>query len=223
MAKASIIDDIINSRLFRNVFGDVKSTMPGVMDNRGIRFAAESLAGKKSAEEISAAISQTQAGWYNGLGKEGQDALEKRVASALSSSNLMDANGNVDLVKFRKKLEKGLGSDALNNIKDPDLDNWAQQALNAYNTEYGTVMGQGKQIFASNPEFDLNNLTGPRKGEALVRSYFSADAGKEVQRDRIGAAIGAYAIANTGGRLLTGGSLTRNSSGQRDIAGIPFI
>ena len=40
---------------------------------------------------------------------------------------------------------------------------------------------------------------------------------------RVKAAIGAYAGVNIGGRFLSGGGITRNNTGERDIAGIPFI
>lgn len=53
-----------------------------------------------------------------------------------------------------------------------------------------------------------------------TQSYFT-EPGK--QKARIGAAVGTYAAGSVGVRLLDGGTLTRNSSGERDIAGLPFF
>lgn len=55
-----------------------------------------------------------------------------------------------------------------------------------------------------------------------VPSYFNT-ADKAVKRDRIIAAAGLYTGVNVGGRVIRGGSITRDEYGQRDIAGIPFI
>jgi hypothetical protein len=51
-------------------------------------------------------------------------------------------------------------------------------------------------------------------------AYFT-EPGKQKQRMIAGAA--AYAAGSVGVRLLDGGSLTRNSKGEKDIAGVPFF
>ena len=53
-----------------------------------------------------------------------------------------------------------------------------------------------------------------------AKAYFNTPGKRGA---RIGAAAGAYAAGAVGIRLMDGGSLTRNSSGERDIAGIPFF
>ncbi len=53
-----------------------------------------------------------------------------------------------------------------------------------------------------------------------TQAYFNTP-GKRAAR--IGTAAGVYAAGALGVRGLAGGSATRNSSGERDIAGIPFI
>lgn len=46
---------------------------------------------------------------------------------------------------------------------------------------------------------------------------------KAIKEQRIAAVAGAYAGVSVGTRLLSGGSITHDEYGQRDIAGIPFI
>lgn len=60
--------------------------------------------------------------------------------------------------------------------------------------------------------------------DALKKYYSAADAGAG-ERFKTGLVRGltTYAGLSLGNRLITGGSLTSTSSGQRDIAGIPFI
>ena len=69
-------------------------------------------------------------------------------------------------------------------------------------------------------------LTDIGTAKNLGSEYFlggKKTAGKLRNAGRIGAAVGIYAGVNAGGRLVSGGSLTRNNKGEKDIAGIPFI
>lgn len=54
------------------------------------------------------------------------------------------------------------------------------------------------------------------------KAYFT-NPDKTVQKYRIGTAIGTYAGLAIGGRYLSGGTLTTDSYGRKDIAGIPFL
>lgn len=56
----------------------------------------------------------------------------------------------------------------------------------------------------------------------MPKAYFS-NPDKSVRSARFGAAVGTYAGVAVGGRLLSGGTLTTDSYGRKDIAGIPFI
>jgi hypothetical protein len=57
-------------------------------------------------------------------------------------------------------------------------------------------------------------------GAEAGKAYF-AEEGK--QGARIGTAIAGTAAAGVGLRYLDGGNLTHNSSGERDIVGVPFV
>lgn len=56
---------------------------------------------------------------------------------------------------------------------------------------------------------------------ATVQSFWSPDSG--AFGVRLGTSTGAYAVGALGTRFLSGGTITRNDKGERDIAGIPFI
>jgi hypothetical protein len=65
-------------------------------------------------------------------------------------------------------------------------------------------------------------------GKSIGRYFGATDMRDQSGRfltaaTRVGAAGGAYMGAATGARYLSGGGLTYNNKGERDIAGIPFI
>lgn len=62
---------------------------------------------------------------------------------------------------------------------------------------------------------------GMRTADTLngMQTMFSGTEGKK----RLAAVGAAYAGVNVAGRYISGGTLTRNNDGERDIAGIPFI
>lgn len=76
-----------------------------------------------------------------------------------------------------------------------------------------------------------NNGTSPNMfknnvdiGVDMAKSYFWNDANKTERAVRLGtAAVGAYGAGSYIARKSDGGTLTKNSKGERDIVGIPFI
>lgn len=56
----------------------------------------------------------------------------------------------------------------------------------------------------------------------VPRAYYG-NPDKKIRNTRIAATAGAYVGAAVGGRYLSGGTLTTDSYGRKDIAGIPFI
>ena len=61
-----------------------------------------------------------------------------------------------------------------------------------------------------------------QKPTTYAQAYFS-NPDKTVKTQRIATAIGAYAGLTVGGRYLSGGTLTTDSYGRKDIAGVPFL
>lgn len=56
----------------------------------------------------------------------------------------------------------------------------------------------------------------------IPQAYFT-NPDDDIRKARIGTAVAGYATASVGGRYLSGGTLTRDSYGRDDIAGIPFV
>lgn len=71
-----------------------------------------------------------------------------------------------------------------------------------------------------NSNLNVNDYNRYTKAAIYTQAYFNNPGTRKV---RVGTAIGAYAGLSIGSRYLSGGTLTTNNSGQRDIAGIPFI
>ena len=53
-----------------------------------------------------------------------------------------------------------------------------------------------------------------------TKAYFNDEVNGSYRKKAVAGIYGGVAV---GGRVLSGGSLTHNSDGERDIAGIPFI
>lgn len=60
-------------------------------------------------------------------------------------------------------------------------------------------------------------------GRNLTDYYFGAGVGREQQLTRLGATGLGVAGVGIGARYLSGGSMTRNNKGEKDVAVIPFI
>lgn len=57
----------------------------------------------------------------------------------------------------------------------------------------------------------------------LLKDYYTGNGDLGVASKRIGATAAVYGGAAVGSRYVSGGGVTYNNQGQRDIAGIPFI
>ena len=56
----------------------------------------------------------------------------------------------------------------------------------------------------------------------MIKDYYTNGTAAE-RGARTGVTAGAYVGGALGTRMLAGGTATRNSKGERDVAGIPFI
>lgn len=99
-----------------------------------------------------------------------------------------------------------------------------------------------KQVYGGDESkmtpLEAKNVQRVSKASSSIQGYFkgldqvagkgySIDEAKKVARSaalvRGGAAVGAYGAAAVGTRMISGGGIGYNNSGERDIAGIPFI
>jgi hypothetical protein len=68
----------------------------------------------------------------------------------------------------------------------------------------------------------IKNASMLQKPATYVQAYFS-NPNEKIKNQRIATAVGAYAGLTLGGRFLSGGTITTDSYGRKDIAGVPFV
>jgi hypothetical protein len=112
-------------------------------------------------------------------------------------------------------------------------------AINGWKAISGTVVGMARDLKASakmqTPLFHAfaNDAAKKRFAESKLdlwanggdwRNYAGFYGWRDMNKAKVFGALGAgYAVADSIGRLATGGTLTRNADGNRDIVGIPLI
>lgn len=69
---------------------------------------------------------------------------------------------------------------------------------------------------------DVQNLKWYQKAKEYTSAYYLSPD-KKTRNTRIAATAGTISAVSVGGRFLSGGTLTRDQYGQKNIAGIPFI
>ena len=69
---------------------------------------------------------------------------------------------------------------------------------------------------------DVQNLKWYQKAKEYTSAYYLSPD-KKIRNTRIAATVGTASALAVGGRYISGGSLTRDQYGQKNIAGIPFI
>lgn len=98
----------------------------------------------------------------------------------------------------------------------------ALEQLTKMNTQLSGLQSTYKNGTMDSVNSALKEVTGKDKMGYLrfAQGYFGD---KTYGSTRVKTAIGAYAAGAIGGRYASGGNLTSNAQGERDIAGIPFI
>lgn len=127
------------------------------------------------------------------------------------AAKLKDAygRGTASPDKLKKKFGKILDSDT----------------ASVFNASIDDVVSMNEQAnsLISGSSDDIKNVIGKVNYYGnMGKAYFHPQS-KKVLRDRVAAAAGIYAGVNIGGRVIQGGSITRDEYGQKDIAGIPFV
>lgn len=89
-------------------------------------------------------------------------------------------------------------------------------------SNYRSIASAYKSRKAENINAAFKEITGKNEIGVLAsaQGYFG---NSKYGGTRIKAAVGAGAAVGLGGRYLSGGNLTTNAQGERDIVGIPFV
>ena len=160
-------------------------------------------------------------------------AIEAGVKAVGDSLNnrLKNAQEALELVgqASQKGIDPGDQAKILETLKDTygfkgvkEGDNIADELLNFRNTIIENV--PDIDAFNENPAKFIRNDLGSHWdfGKAMIKDYYTNGTAAE-RGARIGVTAGAYIGGALGMRMLAGGTATRNSKGERDVAGIPFI
>ena len=202
----------------------------------------------QSVGDVVNTISKWGAGQGNGISRVMRSS-EQEIAQNLANSKLVGefngfgfkANKEIKLAASGKNPEKIFKSGEAVYIRNVDeLSQLQQQGFKASNSaidkeaelkaieKYQKLM-QNYQDFQNGSHtldnealramYNRNDKPGIGYGN-LAKGYFGDETygGK-----RVGTVLGAGAATAVGVRYLSGGNLTTNAQGERDIAGIPFI
>lgn len=189
----------------------------------GSNYAKNILPGKENyINEVNNFINNNQKINFRIHSAEAADKISNNIMGFTEVANELGENININ---------KRTADEISNSIFKKDLSSSSfdtlQQKLeeNGINEQYAKeLVNQAQDITHEvfKKKYNVNDLTKIQQGLIYPQAYFN-NPDKKIMAQRIGTAVGAYAGINAGGRFLSGGTLTTDSYGQKDIAGIPFI
>jgi hypothetical protein len=150
---------------------------------------------------------RSQAALYlrkSGLSSEQMEAIGNEMANALHGTDYSDAAFE-KLGDIMKKHQ----------IDDTVINKFTKRAPGEVQ---GVINNHPIDAAAMNPTL-YEGLSHPMM---YAKTYFN-NPDPKVRNHRIAAVAGTYGAVTVGGRLLSGGTLTEDNYGRRDIAGVPFI
>ena len=129
-----------------------------------------------------------------------------------------------------------LKKEVANTLKDTDYSEEAIEKLRSVMTEKGytdeifdkfkakSAKSASDILKTSKPDYNMEAtlIEGMQHPKIYASTYFN-NPDKTIKQQRIAAVAGTYIGVNAGARLLSGGNLTHDEYGQKNIAGIPFI
>lgn len=192
----------------------------------------------KGAEELASEIAGSN---YIKTIFPGMAELEKEFAETIAGSKkLMGTKLDVyaqnavqdNLNKMASKLNipDNVISELANNVHasslDSDIDKLAKE-LSKYTDKSDKVAevlkkNAGSAVEGHIGDADALALSIGEKITKYPQAYF-AHPDKKIRNTRIQSAVAAYAGVAVGGRYLSGGTLTKDQYGRKDIAGVPFL
>lgn len=185
---------------------------------KGFQDVAKEIAGSEyrrtiypGGQQLINELHQTIAGnpkLSGGLLDEKIQNKTKETLQALDMSNANELVGKIHASSYEKDIE-GLADAVSKHSNNADA-------------VIGLMKDEAKEIMDAGLNPNNLNLGILDKATKYPRAYFS-NPGKKVRETRIATVAAAYAGATVGGRYLSGGTLTTDSYGRKDITGIPFL
>ena len=178
-----------------------------------IQEVAESLLGKLKPKE--GEMESTVAGLLKNSQKYQNTVAERGLRQALEAND-------VDVNVINDIAGKMSGKDAHSAI-----DSVSEQIKKATDNPTEDILKNAKEHSDSilNSEDASTVLQSASKLEKYAnypQAYFSSPD-KKINHTRMAAAVGTYTAAAVGSRYLSGGNLTTDNYGQKNIVGIPFL
>ena len=176
-------------------------------------------------EDVAASIAKSD--WHKAIvPKDMNSELASFISGSTKRTSEMAQNTVRDALKSRVEITPEI-EEAIQKISSKNLDESIDGALN----NIGNIPDAVSNIIKERASESVNNIDGHKiirqmtKTERYMnipKAYFS-HPDKKIKNTRIATAVGAYAGVAVGGRYLSGGTLTTDNYGKKDIAGVPFL
>lgn len=180
-----------------------------------IQDIAASVANSKWGQAIIPTIdelNQTIAGDVKLAGSLYNENIQKSLASMLQGVNIPEE----EAIKMAKTVKARNYEKTIDNLAD-DVSKYSDKPVDK-------VIERAKSVTKEeiSKGIDPDSISIPSKIFKYPRAYFK-NSDKEIRNTRIATAVGVYAGVSVGGRYLSGGTLTTDNYGRKDIAGIPLL
>lgn len=144
------------------------------------------------------------------------DKIEKKIATTLQKSKF-----NIDEDIAQKAAQSARGS-SIDDIFANVSQSLQENGIEKEQAEKAAQFAKKNAQKVLDDTIDEETLKIIDRIGIYPQAYFS-NPNKKIRNTRIATAAGTYAGIAIGGRYLSGGTLTTDSYGQKDIAGVPFI
>lgn len=165
-------------------------------------------------QDVARAISKAGALDFSGIGK----AMSLNTVNANQVARNVAYNTGKGIQAERMALRKSMSKIKPNTKEFTE----ATEQMDKLNKQLAGLQSTYRTGTIDSVNAALKDVTGKDKMGYMrfAKGYFGD---KTYGGTRIKTAVGAYAGVNLGGRFLSGGGITTNNQGERDIAGIPFV
>lgn len=176
-------------------------------------------------QDVAASVSGST--WWKRITGDGH--LADEIAETIASSSKLGH----DREKFFSNLSQDLHTklnmdvdkaDAIAKRIKPGNANAVEKAIASENLDERSaeIMRKAAKDAAEKSKISAGDMNLLQAAAEYPRAYFGI-ADEATRKTRVRTAIAGYAGVAVGGRVLSGGSLTKDEYGRSDIAGIPFI
>lgn len=138
------------------------------------------------------------------------DNIQKSLATMFQGINVPEQ----EAIRMAKNVNAKNYEEAINNLSG-DISKYTDKPVDK-------VIERAKTITEEELSKGIDTISTTNKILKYPQAYFM-NPNKSVRNTRIAAAAATYAGVAVGGRYISGGTLTRDNYGRKDIAGVPFI